>query len=90
MGKMWGTIILACLILIGAVFAMKSRFHGNKIQQNTSNAQVANPASVHCVNHGGKVEIKIDANGGQFGNCVFANGKVCEEWAYFRRECGAE
>jgi putative hemolysin/predicted secreted protein len=44
-------------------------------------AGMANPASVACVNAGGKLEIKKDATGGEYGMCTFANGTSCEEWA---------
>jgi len=56
-------------------------------------AGLANPASVACVNAGGKLEIKKDATGGEYGMCTFANGTSCEEWALFRGEgcrAGAE
>jgi putative hemolysin len=46
-----------------------------------------NPASVHCTDNGGKLEIRQDANGGEYGMCVFADGSECEEWAFFRGEC---
>jgi putative hemolysin/predicted secreted protein len=44
-------------------------------------AGMANPASVACVNAGGKLEIRKDATGGEYGMCTFANGTSCEEWA---------
>ena len=47
---------------------------------------MANPASVACVNAGGKLEIKKDASGGEYGMCTFTNGTSCEEWALFRGE----
>lgn len=50
-------------------------------------ANLPNPASVHCEENGGKLEIRTDSNGGQYGVCVFADGSECEEWAYFRGEC---
>jgi putative hemolysin/predicted secreted protein len=46
-------------------------------------AGMANPASVACVNAGGKLEIRKDATGGEYGMCTFANGTSCEEWALF-------
>ena len=49
-------------------------------------AGMANPASVACVNAGGKLEIKKDASGGEYGMCTFTNGTSCEEWALFRGE----
>jgi putative hemolysin len=46
-----------------------------------------NPASVHCTDNGGTLEIRQDASGGEYGVCVFGDGSECEEWAYFRGEC---
>ena len=46
-----------------------------------------NPASVHCQEQGGKLEIRQDAAGGQHGVCVFADKSECDEWAYYRGDC---
>jgi len=48
--------------------------------------KLANPASTHCVEKGGEVEIRT-VPGGQLGVCVFDDGSRCEEWRYFRGEC---
>lgn len=48
---------------------------------------LANLASVHCEEQGGRVEIRSDAEGSQFGVCVFEDGSECEEWAFYRGEC---
>jgi putative hemolysin len=45
-----------------------------------------NPASQHCVDNGGKLEIR-DETEGQMGTCIFPDGSECEEWAFFRGEC---
>ena len=50
---------------------------------------MANPASVHCEEQGGTVEIRA-TEGGEAGYCVFPNGSECEEWAFFRGECKPE
>jgi putative hemolysin len=47
---------------------------------------MANPASVFCVEQGYTLEIRDEA-GGQVGYCIFPNGAECEEWAFFRGEC---
>ena len=47
-----------------------------------------NPASVHCADEGGKLEIRDEA-GGQVGYCIFPDGSECEEWAFYRGECNA-
>ena len=48
---------------------------------------LANPASVHCEEQGGKLEIRTGDDGGEYGMCIFDDGSECEEWAFFRGEC---
>jgi putative hemolysin len=43
-----------------------------------------NPASVHCTQQGGRLEIRTNKDGGQFGVCLFSDGRQCEEWALLR------
>ncbi len=50
-------------------------------------AKLANPASVYCEEHGGKLELKQDASGGMIGICRFPDKSECEEWAFMRGEC---
>jgi putative hemolysin len=47
-----------------------------------------NPASVYCTENGNKLEIQTASDGSQFGVCVFPDGSTCDEWAYFKGECG--
>ena len=51
-------------------------------------AGMPNPASVYCEQNGNKLEIVTAADGSQSGICVFPDGNTCDEWAYFRGECG--
>ena len=44
---------------------------------------LANPAAVFCVQSGGKSEIR-QGRRGQYGVCVLPDGRVVDEWAYFR------
>jgi putative hemolysin len=46
-------------------------------------AALANPASVFCVKSGGKSQIRTGARG-QYGVCLLPDGRVVEEWAYYR------
>jgi len=48
---------------------------------------LANPASVYCEEQGGRLEIRSDEAGNQYGACIFDDGSECEEWAFFRGEC---
>jgi len=45
---------------------------------------LANPASVNCIDKGGKLSIENGADGGEVGYCTMPNGAKCEEWAFFR------
>ncbi|MBZ9810211.1 DUF333 domain-containing protein [Mesorhizobium sp. BR1-1-9] len=45
---------------------------------------MANPASVHCAQIGGRLTIRKDKAGNQYGFCDLPNGRLCEEWALFR------
>ena len=51
-------------------------------------AGMPNPASVYCEQNGNKLEIQTASDGSQNGICVFPGGSTCDEWAYFRGECG--
>ncbi len=61
----------------------ESQTAGTDIPPNMSN-----PASVFCEENGNKLEIHTAEDGGQSGICVFPDGSVCEEWAFYRGECG--
>ena len=50
-------------------------------------ADMANPASKFCVDQGGKWESRTES-GGEVGYCLFDDGSECEEWAYYRGQCG--
>jgi len=50
-------------------------------------AALPNPASVYCEGQGGRLDIRADASGGQWGACLFSDGSECEEWAFYRQEC---
>jgi uncharacterized protein len=55
---------------------------------DAAQANMPNPASVNCVQNGNKLEIRNAADGSQYGICIFPDGSSCDEWAYFRGECG--
>jgi putative hemolysin len=82
--RMARKVLCTLFILIGLVVSASC----NSKQANpTPGADMPNPASVYCQEHGGKVELRQDASGGVAGICVFADGSECDEWAYFRGEC---
>ena len=54
----------------------------------SSQMNLPNPASVYCEEQGYRLEIRTAADGSQNGFCIFPDGSECEEWAFFRGECG--
>ena len=88
------TIIL--LALIACTVAVRAIIGYFSVTQATSDstatdipqAGIPNPASVYCKEQGNKHEIRMAADGSQSGRCVFPDGSTCDEWAYFRGECG--
>lgn len=75
-------IILFTMFLLGLTAC-------TSIQTETLQPSLPNPASVYCVENGGTLEIRTAADGSQAGVCVFSDGSECDEWAYFKGECGA-
>ena len=55
---------------------------------NTPPVNLPNPASVYCVEQGYRSEIRTADDGSQAGYCIFPDGSECEEWVYYRGECG--
>jgi hypothetical protein len=48
---------------------------------------LANPASIHCQEQGGTLEMRQDESGGTYGVCVYSDGTECEEREYFNGDC---
>jgi putative hemolysin len=47
-----------------------------------------NPASQYCIDQGNQLDIRTAADGSQAGYCIFPDGTECDEWAFYRNECG--
>jgi len=70
-------LLFICLITFTDLF---------KKENLNDSSQIANPASVYCIDNNGTLEIRTSEDGGQYGVCK-KEGKECEEWAFFRGEC---
>jgi putative hemolysin len=57
--------------------------------QSTSDAGLANPASVYCEGLGFELELRTD-DAGSFGVCIFPDGSECDEWDFLAGRCGQE
>ncbi len=62
-------------------------YNGKCAPEDAEIVGMPNPASVYCEEQGGQLEIRSDADGGQYGVCIFSDGSECDEWAFFRGEC---
>jgi putative hemolysin len=89
------TIILllalaACTVAVRAIIGYFSVTQAASESTGTDMPQTGmpNPASVYCKEQGNTLEIRTAADGSQSEDCVFPDGNTCDEWAYFRGECG--
>ncbi len=83
------TLIASCIIILSVLIIGCSR--QTEIVSTpitgTGDVSIANPASVYCVKQGYQIETHTDAEGNQYGDCVFSDGSECDEWEFFRGEC---
>ena len=58
---------------------------GSIIKNNKEpKADASNPASVFCMERGGRSVIKTAKDGSQYGVCQLPNGPTVEEWEFYR------
>ncbi len=83
--------IFTCIIILMALTActaLQTQAAPEPAATDMPQAGIPNPASVYCAQNGNKLEIRTAADGSQSGICVLPDGSICDEWAYFRGECG--
>ena len=78
------TIILLALTACTSLRVQTSDPAATEIPQ----VNMPNPASLYCEQNGNILKIRTAEDGSQSGVCVFPDGSTCDEWAYFRGECG--
>ena len=76
------------LILLTLIVIVLSASCSPRQVSPTPVTNMANPASVYCEQNGNKLQIHTAADGSQNGICVFPNDSTCDEWAYYRGQCG--
>lgn len=82
--------LIACTVAVRAIIGYFSVTQATSYSTATDMPQAGmpNPASVYCEQQGNKHELQTASDGSQPGICTFPDGSTCEEWAYFRGECG--
>jgi putative hemolysin len=76
------------LLSLGLVVSLGALILGACCPSPSEDAGLSNPASVYCEEQGYILEMRTDEDGGTYGVCVFPDGAECDEWAFYRGECG--
>ena len=75
-------VVMLCSLIAGCAPA------GTPTAPPAEGAGLPNPAAAYCQEQGYKYEIRTAADGSQSGVCIFPDGSECDEWAFYRGECG--
>ena len=92
MKRIWMVLVVAivlCGLLVGCQPA-SSETDQTPASSSSDGAGLPNPASAYCLEQGYKHEIRTAADGSQSGVCIFPDGSGCDEWSFYRSECGPD
>ena len=82
-------LILSLLLVVVVSCSTSDNSSGPAVETpDESQANLPNPASAYCEEQGFTLEIRSAEDGSQSGTCIFPDGSECDEWAFFRGECG--
>ena len=80
-------VLLIAIIILLVLIAVVTFILLNNSNKNTG---LADPSAVYCKEQGYQYKIKTSVNGGQYGVCVFNNGKECDSWKYYDHTCSPD
>lgn len=80
--------LLTIFIMLTSCTAPQTQPTSAPVSTGLPQADMPNPASTYCVEQGFVSEIRTADDGSQTGYCIFPDDSECDEWAYFRGECG--
>lgn len=86
MPKVSSAILLPVLSMALAGCSLNMNPANQDPPKSSPSAQLANPASVHCISKGGKLISKKDKKGNAFNLCQLPDGSQVEEWELYRRD----
>jgi putative hemolysin len=81
-------MIRKLILVVGAAVMLASCVNSADKPMPSTAPEMSNPASEYCVQQGYTLEITTAEDGSQSGMCIFSAGDSCDEWAYYRGECG--
>ena len=76
--------LAASALLLSACAAPPAPSTPDKSTAAVRSVGLANPASVFCIQQGGKLRM-VKTSQGEHAMCILADGREVEEWAYFRQ-----
>ena len=79
--------LLLCTLLTGCT-TFQVQVATDTSPTDMPQVNIPNPASVYCLQNGYEHEIITADDGSQSGICIFRDGSACDEWAFYRGECG--
>lgn len=81
-------LLFFLIVMMVSCTAPRTQTEAVPLTTDSSQANLPNPASAHCEEQGYTLEIRTAEDGSQAGYCLFPDGSECDEWAFFRGECG--
>ena len=81
-------VLIPGLLMLAACTTSQTQSAVTPMSAGTLPADMPNPASVYCEAQGYRSEIRTASDGSQTGYCIFPDGSECDEWMYYRGECG--
>lgn len=79
--------ILLFIVIVSFLFGGCDNPNNRLPKNNSEETQIANPASVYCIENNGTPQTIISEDGSQSENCILETGEICDSWKYFRGEC---
>lgn len=74
------------VIVVGLLAVFLTGCSSESLESDNSPVGIPNPASVNCINQGGKLTLE-NSSSGEYGVCTFEDNRKCEEWALMRGQC---
>lgn len=84
----WVLMFAAALAMLTSCTSLQAEPTATPVSTDTPQANMPNLASVYCEAQGYRSEVRTASDGIQTGYCIFPDGSECDEWMYYRVECG--
>src|SRR5512137_861509 len=81
-------VLIPVLLMLVACTMSEAQSAEPSASTSTPPPDMPNPASLYCKEQGYRSEIRTASDGSQASYCIFPDGSECDEWRYYRGECG--